>query len=618
MDADSPLRNQRWKTLSAIAAGLALGAGAFLLAHYCLGPTKADSKKPGDYVAPKYFAGWDEPDFVFVISGQTYNYIQPCGCSYPQYGGLVRRSNLIQTLRDKGWKVFPIEMGDIGPKTDHNSFFPKQLIAKDQVYLKYRTILQSLHAMGYHVFGLGETDLKLDLPQIFAQLKNDQADKLTPICLTLGKNETLVTLGTKPSAIVNVAGKKGALKIGIASALGVNLQAGLNGQYKFENNGLEVPNQLAHFKKENTDFNFLIYHGSEEDAKTAADWCFKVKTAGNIQGNKIDIAAVDVVLAADKKTDEPPAIPTFAEGVPTHIYVPGHKGKYVGVLAVYKKAGGGFDLKYELVRMGPEFDTPKDKEAGHPVMKIMQAYADEIAEKNLAQDFGRREHESAIKLAQLKLGGKAYFAGTDRCKDCHSNGKDGAYDVWKKTGHAHAWETLVERPEHPKKRQADGECIVCHTVGFEHPTGYLDPPMGAKPEKVAAHNSKLHNVGCESCHGPSGMHADDPDETKFYPIINAYSPKHAGVKPDMPEAVQQAILKNLSQRIDANLCQKCHDIENDVHWNTVPFAAKWAQVAHPSPKKNPAAPGVQPKAAAPQAPAIVPLPPAIVDLPKKN
>src|SRR5687768_3461825 len=37
------------------------------------------------------FAGWDNPDFVLCLTGQTHGYLQPCGCSDPQYGGLARR-----------------------------------------------------------------------------------------------------------------------------------------------------------------------------------------------------------------------------------------------------------------------------------------------------------------------------------------------------------------------------------------------------------------------------------------------------------------------------------------------------------------------------------------------
>src|SRR6476646_7006724 len=55
---------------------------------------------------PQPFATWPrdtKPDAVLVITGQTYGYLQPCGCSRPQIGGLERRANFIAGLKAKGW-----------------------------------------------------------------------------------------------------------------------------------------------------------------------------------------------------------------------------------------------------------------------------------------------------------------------------------------------------------------------------------------------------------------------------------------------------------------------------------------------------------------------------------
>src|SRR5829696_1170878 len=54
------------------------------------------------------FGAWpkeQKPEQVLVLSGQTYGYLSPCGCSRPQKGGLERRYNLMQSLRGKGWHV---------------------------------------------------------------------------------------------------------------------------------------------------------------------------------------------------------------------------------------------------------------------------------------------------------------------------------------------------------------------------------------------------------------------------------------------------------------------------------------------------------------------------------
>ena len=60
------------------------------------------------------FADWpkdQKPDAVIVFSGQTFGYLQPCGCSRPQTGGLERRFMLVESLKEKGWPVVGVGLG---------------------------------------------------------------------------------------------------------------------------------------------------------------------------------------------------------------------------------------------------------------------------------------------------------------------------------------------------------------------------------------------------------------------------------------------------------------------------------------------------------------------------
>ena len=66
---------------------------------------------------------------------------------------------------------------------------------------------------------------------------------------------------------------------------------------------------------------------------------------------------------------------------------------------------------------------------------------------------------------------------------------------WAGSKHAHAWQTLTERGYH-----VDSYCQHCHTTGFGLPGGF----------ESATKAGQLHSVGCESCHGPSHVHAKNP------------------------------------------------------------------------------------------------------------
>src|SRR5262249_35150849 len=66
----------------------------------------------------RLFNGWPKPDLALVLSAQMYGYLQPCGCSRPQLGGLARRYNFIhgQLMRERGWPVVAVDLGDVPPQ----------------------------------------------------------------------------------------------------------------------------------------------------------------------------------------------------------------------------------------------------------------------------------------------------------------------------------------------------------------------------------------------------------------------------------------------------------------------------------------------------------------------
>jgi hypothetical protein len=102
---------------------------------------------------------------------------------------------------------------------------------------------------------------------------------------------------------------------------------------------------------------------------------------------------------------------------------------------------------------------------------------------------------------------KAEYVGSQGCKSCHRT----EYEKWEKSGRANAFDTLVKATR-PKNRQYDGECVVCHVVGFGYEKGYAD-------EKTTP---LLKYVGCESCHGPCSEHVDRPKDAKIGAMINPH------------------------------------------------------------------------------------------------
>lgn len=119
-------------------------------------------------------------------------------------------------------------------------------------------------------------------------------------------------------------------------------------------------------------------------------------------------------------------------------------------------------------------------------------------------------------------------AGTARCRECHEDD----CRLWDDSGHAQAWQTLADTGA-----EVDAYCQSCHTTNFGLPGGFLS----------AGRSKDRQNVGCESCHGASTAHCDDPDvRTPCY---------------------QQA----------ANQCPTCHDHENSPQFV---YNEYWPKIVH--------------------------------------
>jgi len=122
----------------------------------------------------------------------------------------------------------------------------------------------------------------------------------------------------------------------------------------------------------------------------------------------------------------------------------------------------------------------------------------------------RLEVDDPANLAGDQIPGirtSATYVGSAQCVDCHPS----AAGIWRKSGHAHAFATLKER-----KADADPKCIGCHTTGFGRVSGY-ERQFG---------DTRLVDVGCESCHGPGSLHVRKQEGDAS--VNFAYRPLGAG------------------------------------------------------------------------------------------
>ncbi len=293
------------------------------------------------------------------------------------------------------------------------------------------------------------------------------------------------------------------LKVGVTSVVGPTVAENIKDPaVKFKGTAAALGEQLKKMQDEKVDLPILLYHGLATPRKGDG-----VKEAVRCAETYPQFPLIVCLSEEDEPPGHPIVVDNKQTGTRSYVFRLGHKGKNIGVLGVWRtgQAKPAFAFKYQLVEMGEEYKTPKGKEAGHPIMKLMEDYTRELKKDDYLAKYGQSSHlvQAMNPVAGLRNpeNGIPTYIGSEKCAKCHEN----AYTVWKNSDHSHAYKTLVDLARNPSLREYDGECIVCHTIGFGYKTGFTD----------AARTPQLKNVGCESCHGPGSLHAKNPENPEW-------------------------------------------------------------------------------------------------------
>lgn len=131
------------------------------------------------------------------------------------------------------------------------------------------------------------------------------------------------------------------------------------------------------------------------------------------------------------------------------------------------------------------------------VVEVREALGESKTIAEQMRDYYKQVNEHnktafADRTPQKLEAGKAGYVGVDACSDCHSEERE----VWDKTKHAHAYETLVK-----DLKEYNLDCVGCHVTGYSKPGG-----------STVTHNEPLRGVQCETCHGPGSLHMAAPED----------------------------------------------------------------------------------------------------------
>ena len=200
--------------------------------------------------------------------------------------------------------------------------------------------------------------------------------------------------------------------------------------------------------------------------------------------NRFDLSKLDIVFvkANYEEFGEPKQ-----EGK-ILVLQPGSRGMRIARLDLNINTNGDIEKwKHEVIALPSTVaDAPR-------MESWYAAYNDEVK-----QDYLKR-----VEIRKQLETGASDFAGEEKCKSCHTV----EYKKWFDSQHAIAYEELEG-----VNKAFDPACIVCHTVGFGQPGGFVDISL----------TPHLLNVQCENCHGAGKAHAESMGSK---PVANHDWPK---------------------------------------------------------------------------------------------
>ena len=458
------------------------------------------------------FVDWRQPKLALVITGRQDGYLEPCGCAGLERmkGGLSRRHTMFRTLRkEKGWPVVGLDVGGINSSEGFGR----------QAEMKFQTTVDAMKLMGYDAIGFGTSELRLPAGEL-----------LSVAAPVEGKQGTFVSADVElfaagsgypaPRIIAEAAG----MKLGITSVLGKEYQKQINNPDLAMSDPQEALAKVLPALREECDLLILLAHATMDESIELAK----------------QFPDLDLVITAGGPP-EPPAKAKSIPGTKTLLIEVGQKGENAVVLGLYDDPGERF--RYQRVPLDSRFAASREMKL------LMTNYQDQLKAEGFA-GLGLRP----VPHPRKDVLGK--FVGSKECESCHEE----SYDVWKKSGHAKAYETLagLDPP-----RQHDPECISCHVIGwhpqkcFPYQTGY----------RSIEETPKLIDVGCECCHGPGKAHVD----------------AEMGSDEQLQLKLQQAMVISREESEEANkearrrMCLACHDLDNSPDFT---FDDYWPDVEH--------------------------------------
>lgn len=478
-----------------------------------------ETSEAGSQIKP-LLSGWQDPGAVILFTGEQHGYVEPCGCSLKQLGGVSRRADLIRQLQERHYPVAAFDLGGLVNRP-----------TRKQGKMKLQFALHALKDMQYDAVGLGPEELRNGIDLITYE---DRPPFLACNIVIAGDPGLGLVL---PHLVRTV----GATKIGVTAVFGRSLSAEIITQTEAAEVEVLDPleslrKSLAELEAQQPDLLILLSHAAPDETRRLA----------------AEFPQLDIV-AATGGPDDPNPNPSFV-GKTLWIW-PGQKGKYVSIAGFFPQDAAK-RLRFEAVAI----DEDRFRDTAH-MQDHMRHYQELLELQKLVSLEPAIGHPLNATVTEAND-----FVGAQACGECHKK----AYANWQKTGHARATVSIQQGRAGQEatyiSRIHDPECVACHVTGWDpkqmvrYQSGWVD----------AATTPHLEGQQCENCHGPGGRH------TELERLLAT-----GGESPDSSEVDRWREFAHLSVDKAFDLCARCHDGDNDPHFHTPTFPEYWEKIKHP-------------------------------------
>jgi hypothetical protein len=417
------------------------------------------AKAGADAAGAKLFGDWPTPAGALLISGEQIGYLEPCGCTAGQRGGLARRLDLVERLKAQGWKLAAIDLGSLIND-------PNTMGGPEETRIRYTFALKALETIGYDAVALSPVDLKLGVGEVMTRYLNHQGERLKVVSANVTPDPSL---GLADRVVPAVRTAAGPITIGVTAVIDPDAFARLGDPEKGVMLTCKAPEEvlpdLVADLERDTQVQVLMVQGPPEVARRLAE----------------KFPNFEVVVATSAFV-EPPRDSETLNGGKTQLISVGKKGQFVGVLGLYQDETQPF--RYHRLELNARLNNKTEA-----MRKLVdEDFQEELKVADVLGTYPRRAYVHGDSPTD------ATFVGAQTCRGCHPN----TYAHWAQSKHAHAYEALTMDPK--RNRTFDAQCVSCHTVGFEYEGGFVR----------AEEQEHLKGVQCENCHGPGSKHAANP------------------------------------------------------------------------------------------------------------